>query len=662
MKKIIAMVLTVIMLSSTISTSIFAFATNDAKDTTVSPFVHSVTLDGDANCKNNDIKVMFEVPDGYEDILGIQLKINAPEGFTINSVTSPLITERWNLHENIANNIVFLESGDEFKTLTEIATPNDDGKYHILTLSVNADETVASGEMTVEICVVDVNVADVPYENETASSATFTYVAGHTEETVPGKAATCTEAGLTDGAKCSVCQETLIPQEEISALGHTEKTVPGKEATCTEAGLTDGVQCSVCQETITPQEEISALGHTEGEAVKENEVDSDCENPGSYDSVVYCITCKTVLSRETVPVDALGHTEEIIPGKKATCTEAGLTDGVKCSDCGEILTAQVEIPAEGHAWNTDEEYKPRHCTACSAVTVVFVDKVDNPVYEAIVASGSFISDEDLAAAEAALPTVYGYEFFRWDDNLTEEIIAETTLKATYKKIDDGSFTYNVTIDYIKEGEEPYSAQLPFDTKVIGTDLLAGHWTLNEEVFSNGTSFTAYVACDMDFVACLGEVTEPSVTIINDVAVANTNDNSYVTFAHVNTAGKKIQEIGFIYTTKTTYDIVTEYGHYEVNFTMDGITKAKREYEHGVVPGVGADFMVTYGHIQNEKETMRYARAYVIFEGDEQVYYSNNITSKIFNKNNGVGVEVDVDYTDGYVTGTTETADNNGYEY
>ncbi len=42
------------------------------------------------------------------------------------------------------------------------------------------------------------------------------------------------------------------------------------------------------------------------------------------------------------------HTEEIIPAVPATCTETGLTEGLKCSECGEILTAQEEVPAKGH--------------------------------------------------------------------------------------------------------------------------------------------------------------------------------------------------------------------------------------------------------------------------------------------------------------------------
>ena len=83
----------------------------------------------------------------------------------------------------------------------------------------------------------------------------------HTEEVVPGKAATCTETGLTDGKKCSVCGATLLAQEEIPVIPHTEEVVLGKAATCTEAGLTDGKKCSVCGETLLAQEEIPALGH-----------------------------------------------------------------------------------------------------------------------------------------------------------------------------------------------------------------------------------------------------------------------------------------------------------------------------------------------------------------------------------------------------------------
>ena len=47
-------------------------------------------------------------------------------------------------------------------------------------------------------------------------------------------------------------------------------------------------------------------------------------------------------------VDSTGHTDEIIPGYAATCTQTGLTDGVKCSVCGTITTEQKTIPVVSH--------------------------------------------------------------------------------------------------------------------------------------------------------------------------------------------------------------------------------------------------------------------------------------------------------------------------
>lgn len=48
----------------------------------------------------------------------------------------------------------------------------------------------------------------------------------------------------------------------------------------------------------------------------------------------------------TIPM--LGHTEEIVKGYGVTCENSGLTDGVKCSVCGEMLTAHQEIGVLDH--------------------------------------------------------------------------------------------------------------------------------------------------------------------------------------------------------------------------------------------------------------------------------------------------------------------------
>ena len=193
-------------------------------------------------------------------------------------------------------------------------------------------------------------------------------VANHTEEVVEGKAPTCTETGLTEGKKCSVCGAITLAQEEIPVADHTEEVVVGKAATCTETGLTDGKKCSVCGKETLAQEIITALGHKDenkdyecdvchidlctdhipAAPVRENEVAATCSKEGSYDSVVKCSQCGEEISREAKIIEKLTHTEETVSGKEATCTEAGLTEGKKCSVCGEIIVAQEEIAAKGH--------------------------------------------------------------------------------------------------------------------------------------------------------------------------------------------------------------------------------------------------------------------------------------------------------------------------
>ena len=42
-----------------------------------------------------------------------------------------------------------------------------------------------------------------------------------------------------------------------------------------------------------------------------------------------------------------GHTPVAVPSIAATCTEDGLTEGSKCSVCGQVLVAQEIIPATG---------------------------------------------------------------------------------------------------------------------------------------------------------------------------------------------------------------------------------------------------------------------------------------------------------------------------
>ena len=162
---------------------------------------------------------------------------------------------------------------------------------------------------------------------------------GHTEEILSGYAATCTETGLTEGKKCSVCGEILVEQETIDALGHEYVSEVTKAATCEETGIKT-YSCSRCGESYT--EEIPMLSHTEKTKV-ENTVDPSCETTGSYDTVTYCEICNEELNRTTTSVEALGHNYgDWVITKDAEIGVPGEQQRT-CSRCNEVET-QI-IPA-----------------------------------------------------------------------------------------------------------------------------------------------------------------------------------------------------------------------------------------------------------------------------------------------------------------------------
>ena len=138
---------------------------------------------------------------------------------------------------------------------------------------------------------------------------------------------------------------------------HTEVVIPAVESTCTATGLSEGKKCKDCGEIIVPQVEVSLKAHTYDNSVDkycnvcEHERDIDCSHEG---------------------------TTEFLPAKESTCTEAGLTQGVRCTLCGEIVVAQQSLPLKDHVssdWIVDYEATTekeglRHieCTICGTVT------------------------------------------------------------------------------------------------------------------------------------------------------------------------------------------------------------------------------------------------------------------------------------------------------
>ena len=64
--------------------------------------------------------------------------------------------------------------------------------------------------------------------------------------------------------------------------------------------------------------------------------------------------------------EALGHTEEIVAGKEATCTNNGFTDGKICTVCNAVTVPQEEISAKGHTAGAEATCEDSQiCTVCN---------------------------------------------------------------------------------------------------------------------------------------------------------------------------------------------------------------------------------------------------------------------------------------------------------
>ena len=102
---------------------------------------------------------------------------------------------------------------------------------------------------------------------------------------------------------------------------------------------------------------------------------------------IFNVTWVSYTSGETPEPDAPAceHTNKVAIGeaKDATCTEAGITAGLKCADCGETITAQETISANGHDFDRTATGNGR-CKKCEFVapkaTFIFAEGDNEVVY------------------------------------------------------------------------------------------------------------------------------------------------------------------------------------------------------------------------------------------------------------------------------------------
>ena len=160
----------------------------------------------------------------------------------------------------------------------------------------------------------------------------------HEIEVLEAVAATCTETGLSEGARCSRCGEILAEQEQTPALGHLLLMTEDSRESCTDDGILTR-RCERCDHTET--KEVSGGTHSwkPGAVLKE----PTCSEAGIRELV--CVFCgKTQESEIARAAHELVTSEAVGP----TCTAEGISAGVMCSVCGKVLVAQDVLPPAGH--------------------------------------------------------------------------------------------------------------------------------------------------------------------------------------------------------------------------------------------------------------------------------------------------------------------------
>ena len=145
---------------------------------------------------------------------------------------------------------------------------------------------------------------------------------------------------------------TPTPEHTTHSFGEWITT---KNATCTE----DGVMSRYCSCGEKQSDTIPATDHNKQVIPA---VDSTCTENGLTEGIK-CLDCGEVfVAQQETPLKA--HTEQIISGVESTCTSTGLTEGKKCSVCDIVIVVQQTIPPIAHTY--DDKYDET-CNKCEFI-------------------------------------------------------------------------------------------------------------------------------------------------------------------------------------------------------------------------------------------------------------------------------------------------------
>ncbi len=204
--------------------------------------------------------------------------------------------------------------------------------------------------------------------------------------------ATCDADGTIEYDKCTVCgknfdAEGKVLESIVAPAGHKDTNSDYK--------------CDSCGSSL--------CNHTPNDAVKENETKATCEASGSYDNVVKCSKCGDELIRETITVDALGHSMAgTVDGtaKTYTCENNCGKTYVKYLVTVNYLKLDGSVAAEADVYEYDNET---------------IYTINAKTVEGYVPSHDYVKGHILSAGGTV--TIYYSEVDVWDGTSVSESLS-----------------------------------------------------------------------------------------------------------------------------------------------------------------------------------------------------------------------------------------------